>query len=285
MRKLILTRRKSFVACLVTMKVYLEDHENSDLVINKIPCRFLGTLKNGQTAEFEIDQNERKLFVISDRLSKNYCNDFVTVPDGEFDVTLAGQNRYSYVSGNAFRFDGADEDTLANRKKNKSKGWVILAIALLVGFVIGFVQGILEDRPSSVSKTFTEAGISITLPENFEKFQNEDFDLCYVLGDYSILISKEYFSDMAQSFDAPDQMSAIEYGELICEVNDLDSECRESDGLVLMEYENEDGYAFFVSFHKSADAFFMVQFAVDAADLPEEREQLLLWAKTVSVTP
>ena len=48
MRNLTIVRRKSFVACLAKMKVYIEDPASNELVINKIPCRKLGELKNGE---------------------------------------------------------------------------------------------------------------------------------------------------------------------------------------------------------------------------------------------
>ena len=106
MRNLTIHRTKSFVACLATMKVYIEDPNVCDLVINGLPCRKLGTLKNGETKTFEIEDNFAKLFVIIDRFSKGYCNEFYNIPAGTEDIELSGKNEFNLTTGNAFRFDG-----------------------------------------------------------------------------------------------------------------------------------------------------------------------------------
>ncbi len=43
MRNLIITREKSFVACLGVMKVYIEDRMSPEITINNTPCRKPGT--------------------------------------------------------------------------------------------------------------------------------------------------------------------------------------------------------------------------------------------------
>ena len=47
MRKLTITREKSFVACLNKTKFYIEDENCCDLVIRGVSCRYLGDIKNG----------------------------------------------------------------------------------------------------------------------------------------------------------------------------------------------------------------------------------------------
>ena len=46
MRNLTVKREKSFVACLITMRVFAEDREHGETVIDGTPCRRLGELKN-----------------------------------------------------------------------------------------------------------------------------------------------------------------------------------------------------------------------------------------------
>jgi hypothetical protein len=105
MRNLTIKRTKSFVACLVKMKIYLEDPMASELVINNVPCRKLGELKNGEEKTFVIGENSAKVFVIADTLSRNYCNEYYQLPDGQDDIFLSGKNDFNPASGNAFRFD------------------------------------------------------------------------------------------------------------------------------------------------------------------------------------
>lgn len=136
MRNLTITRRKSFVACLGTAKVYIEDATSGEKTINGISCRQIGTLKNGETQIFSVDEKEQRVFVIFDSMSVDYY----IIPAGAEDVSLSGQCKYNPAAGNAFRFDGVtDEEVLQNRKKNNGKGIVILIIAVIIGFAIGFL--------------------------------------------------------------------------------------------------------------------------------------------------
>ena len=118
MRNLTIKRNKSFVACAVTMKVYIEDPDSTELTINGVNCRKLGTLKNGEEKTFLIEESEAKVFVIVDKFSKDYCNEVYTVPAGEEDVVLTGQHHFNLSNSNAFRFDGvSDRETEAVHKK------------------------------------------------------------------------------------------------------------------------------------------------------------------------
>lgn len=140
MRNLTIQRTKSFVGCLGKFKVYIEDHNSSELEINGVPCRKLGELKNGEEKTFSIDENAQKVFVIADKMSRNYCNDFFNIPAGDTDMYLSGKSHFSPASGNAFRFDGVtDEEVLENRKKSGKKGGLVTVIAVVLGFIMGFL--------------------------------------------------------------------------------------------------------------------------------------------------
>lgn len=143
MRKLTIERRKTFVASLVSMDVYIETPNAGGITINGVQCALLGTLKNGETKTFEISDNAAKVFVIADVISKDYCNDFWQLTEGSEDVTLTGKNKFGMASGNAFRFDNNDNpEALAQRKKNKRKGSWILVVAIIVGVIAGLIGGI-----------------------------------------------------------------------------------------------------------------------------------------------
>lgn len=140
MRKLTIKRTKSFIGCAAKMKIYIEDPASSELTINNVPCRKIGELKNGEEKIFEIGEQAAKIFVIADTLSKEYCNDFYALPEGQDDVYLTGKNRFNLASGNAFRFDNNNnEEALANRKRGTKKGVVVLVVAIVIGFVAGFI--------------------------------------------------------------------------------------------------------------------------------------------------
>ena len=65
MRNLTVKREKSFVACLITMKVFAEDKEHGETVIDGTPCRRIGELKNGEEKTFPIGEDDVKIFVIA----------------------------------------------------------------------------------------------------------------------------------------------------------------------------------------------------------------------------
>ena len=76
MRNLTIKRTKSFVGCLAKMKIYIEDPTSNEMLINNTSCRKIGDLKNGEEKTFQIGEQEAKVFVIADKLSKNYCNEY-----------------------------------------------------------------------------------------------------------------------------------------------------------------------------------------------------------------
>jgi len=86
MRNLTIKRTKSFVACLIKLKVYIEDPSSNEMKINNISCRKLGDLKNGEEKTFLIGDNAAKVFVIADSLSKGFCNEYYSLPEGQEDV-------------------------------------------------------------------------------------------------------------------------------------------------------------------------------------------------------
>ena len=105
MRKLIFTRRKTFIACLGKLKVYMCDATSNEIVINNYNCRLLGVVKNGETVTFEIPNEEIRLFGIWGKMSKNYCNGTTVIPAGNDDVILGGIATYNPITGNPFQFD------------------------------------------------------------------------------------------------------------------------------------------------------------------------------------
>jgi len=144
MRNLTIKRTKSFVGCLAKMKVYIEDAASSEIIINNVPCRKIGELKNGENKAFQIGAESVRIFVIADKVSKGFCNEFYVIPEGEDDVLLAGACKFNPASGNAFQFDNNDnEAVLKNRKHNTHIGIIILIIACIVGFCVGYLVGLL----------------------------------------------------------------------------------------------------------------------------------------------
>ena len=284
MRKLTITRRKTFVASLGKMKVYIEDPMDGEIYISGVYCRQLGTLKNGEVASFEIGEGAAKVFVIADKMSKNYCNDYFPIPEGDFDVYLSGINRLDPIVGNAFRFDGTPtEEVIANRKKATKKGVPIFVVSLVVGIILGVVlstsllSGIFEPDP----QTFSVEGFSITLTDEFEEFDEEYFDAAYSTDEVAVLVLNEKYS----VYPELRSISAKEYAELFIEIHELTAKVKQNGGLTFVEYsaKGSDGETYrFVSYiYKGDKSFYLVQFGVLAENYADYSELISEWAKTV----
>lgn len=285
MRNLIIKRNKSFVGCLMKLKVYIEDPMSNDLTINGVSCRKLGTLKNGEEAVFKIDSNSAKVFVIADKLSKGYCNEFFTVPAGENDFFLTGQCKYNPATGNAFRFDNVvDEEVLANRKKGTKIGIIVLIVAIIVGFAIGFIKNsdIFDSTPEA--KEFTVEEMQITLTDEFMNIPMGDFDACYGTEDVAVLVLREDF-DLLDGFG---DYTLEEYGQLLLQTYELEgiTELQTVEGVTYFEYEADtdenETYYYFSTIYKSNDAFWSIQFAVLTEDADYYIPYFIEWAKTIT---
>lgn len=286
MRNLTIKRTKSFVACLGKMKVYIENPAFGDTLINDVPCSKIGELKNGEEKTFVIGENEAKVFVIADTLSKNYCNDFYKLPAGTEAVYLSGKNRYNPASGNAFRFDGVvDEEILQNRKKGSRKGLIIVIAAVIVGMIIGFTtsrdwNALFSTKP----EVFTYDDMAITLTNQFTEKSMEGFTVCYDSSDVAVLSLEESF-DLLEGFE---NYTLEEYGELVLQSNSFESELQSDNGLTYFEYEYTDPetdvmYTYFTSLYKTSDSFWMIQFATPE-DYESYRPTFIEWAQAVEFT-
>ena len=283
MRNLTILREKSFVACLAKMKVYIEDSA-AELTIGGTPCRMLGTLKNGEQKTFSVEEDARRIYVIADTVSKEYCNEVYELPAGTEDIALSGRNCYEPSRGNAFRFaDNNSEAALQQRKRGKKIGWLVLIGAVLVGFVIGLAISLFGSG-SAKPKTFTNEGISMTLTSDFVPVEAEGFLLCYSTPETAAFVVKEPFSAYAEL----ETFSLDRYTGLVISTNQLDSQLgHTASGIPYYDYQGTDGsatIAFRAYTYRTEDAFWIVQFGTDADKIEAMYAQFDAWADTVTFT-
>ena len=286
MRNLTIKREKSFVGSLVKMKIYIEDPTSNEMRINDIPCRKIGDLKNGEEKTFQIDEQKAKIFVIADNLSKNYCNEFYQLPEGQESIFLSGKNKFNPANGNAFRFDNNEsEESIANRKRGARKGILIFIVAIIVGAVAGYLitSGLfLNDTPDP--KDFSSDGMTITLTDEFIKAGVEEYTVAYDSKNVAVFALKEEFS-LADGFQ---NYTLEQYGDLVIQNNNLSSSKIENiEGLTAFEYEftnpdTKDTYKYFSFVYKTNDAFWIVQFATLTENVDEYSSKIFEWAKTIS---
>lgn len=286
MRNLTIQRTKSFVACLVKVDIYIEDHMSYDTYINNIPCRKLGELKNGEVKTFSVLEDAAKVFVIIDQLSKNYCNEYYNLPAGQEDIFLIGKNRFNPASGNAFRFDGiADRDIQDNRKKGSKKGLIVLLIACIIGIAIGVLVNLYLITRTVKPKDYSADGMSITLTNQFKEVDSDVFVACYETPAVSVMTMKEEF-ELEEGFG---NLTLEEYGEGLIMYNEQSarSELMEDGDLLYFIYDDifDHKYYTWVTYvYKSDDAFWYVDFVTLKEDAEAYREAISEWARTVRFT-
>ncbi len=286
MRNLTIHRRKSVVGSLMKDQVYIQDEVAGDLVIEGVTCRKLGDLKNGEQKTFQIDEAERKVFLIADKLSKDYCNGAVTVPAGQEDVQFAGAHAF-VLGSNPFRFDGVplSEEQQKKQKKNGRKGLLIFICALVVGAVAGMLLsgglfGAKIDVSTMEPKTFTKEPFRITLTDGFRETDLEGYFACYESKTAFVFVLREEKSLLTCS-------SLDEYGQLILEANGKEDLTVNKTGSFLwfsytQEVEGQDIY-YITTCHESQDAYWIVNFATPATNQEKFSERFIQWATTVTL--
>ncbi len=285
MRNLTIKRAKSFVGCISKMKIYIEDHTSSEMIINNTPCRKIGDLKNGEEKTFQIGEQEAKVFVIADKLSISYCNEYYQLPGGQEDIFLSGKNKFNPANGNSFRFDNNEsEEIITNRKRSTRKGMIVLIISIVVGAVIGYLisSGLLLSKTPEV-KTFSSNGMSITLTDEFKETDIGNFTVVYDSKNVAVFALKEAFV-LAEGFE---DYTLEQYADLVIQANNFGSvEIKNVDGLTYFEYEftnpeTNDDYKYFSYVYKANDAFWLIQFATLTENIGQYSQQITTWANSV----
>ena len=238
MRKLTIKREKSFVACLVSLKVFVADSKAGLVKINGVLCRKIGTIKNGEEKTFEIGEEATRVFVIADSMSKDFCNDYYDIPEGSEDVYLSGRNKYNPLNGNAFRFNGNElsAEVVENRKKATKKGTIILVASIVLGVIVGALSGSgVLSKLNVKEKTFADSGMKIVLTTEFDEVDYEGYTVCYGSEDVAVFALKEAFSD----FEGAEDYTLNEYGELVIENNRLSRKVTERNRASVIVFNGE----------------------------------------------
>ena len=283
MRNLTIKRNKSFVGCFAKIKIYIEDAESAELTINNTPCRKIGELKNGEVKTFEIGEQALKVFAIADAASRNICFDCFELSEGTVDVFLSGKNLFNPATGNAFIFDNNNnEKAIAERKKAKRKGTLIIIASLIVGVIIGLIRGGVFDKGPQ-PKQFTYGEMSITLTDDFIESEYEKNDFMYESRNIAVFGLREDFN-AAEGFG---DNTLEQYANIVLQNNEHTSHKITSlDNCVYYYYDFEvpdakDTFRYFTFMYKSDKAFWLIQFAVSVDNVDSYEPQIMQWAKSV----
>lgn len=283
MRKLTITRRKTFVGCAGKMKVYIQD-KAGDTTIGEETYSKLGELKNGATETYEIDSSAAKVYVIADRVSKEWCNDCYSLPEGSEDINLSGINCFNPAVGNPFRFDDNDnEETKAARKVSLKKGILFTIVAMLIGIIIGYVgMTALLGGFGGNPKDFKIGEMNITLHDGFEQLYVAGHSCAFDSSDVDVIVDRESYSSESEyykNFDAED------YANAIISSNSLDASVVNDGGLCYFIYNGtgKDGvsYSFYAYTFKTESSFWLVQFAVNQSSAYRWADKIADWAGSI----
>ena len=286
MRNLTIKREKCFIAAVSKIKIYAEVETGGELTIKGTPCRKIGEIKNGEEKTFEIENNAAKIFVIADKLSKNFCCEYYQLPEGEEDISLTGKCHFDFFAGNSFRFENNNSDEVVSfRKKNRRRGVGIMSAVIAVCIIIGVGAGFFVAKSQiSGAKNFSADGLTITLTGDFwESNISSIFNSVYDSNDIAVFTLKEQFTLL----EGLEDYTVDNYIDLMVKNSDITSiEKKSKDGLTWFEYtyENtstEEVYRYFIYVYKTDDAFWSVQFALLDEKADAYRNEIFNWAKSV----
>ncbi len=291
--------------------VYLEDPEGSSL-IRDLPCVLLGELQPGQEQSFAISQEAAALFVLEDPENPELPVALYPLSAGEEDLHLEGQLVPDLQGCPVFCFDGAEaqEESLlqevsellseeapaetlpsdaelvyaipAAKKKKFNPLWVILPLAV-VGILAAAIIVLLSILGGGTD--FSCDGMTITLDKSFEEVPDTGFAGCFESPETAVFVLREDFSLMPGLEDFPLE----EYASLVLQNNQVgtDTQLQNKDGLYWFEYDFDNlaegkTYHFYVYTFKSADAFWLVQFATPVELAEAQADDIEKWVGSVS---
>lgn len=286
MRNLTIKRTKCFVGCLTPLKVYIEDQASDEIVIGGTPCRKLGTVKNGEEKTFEIEERALKVFVIADKLSKNYCNDFYQLPEGQAPISLSGRPHFNLFTGNSFRFDNNDNKAaIKNRKRSLRKGLIIFVAFFVICAVAGYFGVAIYKKGSAKAerKEFSSNGMSITLTKEFKEIEYAGFIAAYNSPNVAVAALREAFYTLAPRFD---NTTEYQYAKMVLQNNGATALIKTTDDMVNFEYDKinpstQTSYHYIAYVYRASDAFWLVQFVTVGDKAADYAESIRSWAKSV----
>lgn len=197
---------------------------------------------------------------------------------------------YSIYTYPSYSTDTAERSIATYPFKRAKANKKILIITFIVTFIVMFSlqffgNDLIHKMLSGQEKTFTKAGMTITLTSDFDEEDNISQTATYVSNQYIVVILKEDFSTLSQ-LNISSDFSLNEYAKNIISGNSVDSKVQEKDGVVYFIYNKKlsgKDFSYFEVVLKGSDAFWDVTFACETKDLESSQAQFLNWAKTVEL--
>ena len=290
------------MGALNVLKIYIEDRYIPEIYINGVPCRKIGTVKNGATETFKIPNKTLKVFAIWNKTTRNISNDYYELPEGEADVFLSGRATSNLLRFNPFKFDG-NENTEGEELRSKAFKKSVLALALVVVgvfLVFGIVRaGVFDswvdpDRPiyddvpewdeTAQSEDFKVDDFQITLNKNFAVSSGDGYVAVLESSRVTVFLVRETFERFPQFKD----ITREEYMQKLIDANKDKIKSHEviDDGTLYGFLSTRLGamgeeYTVYSYIYKTDTAFWFVQFKVLSTYVEEFEPHVLQWAKSI----
>lgn len=284
MRYLTIQRKRNIVGCVRALKVYIEDPQADDLEINGVRCRLLGALTNGKKTDFRVSEAAARVFVIDDEAKADGCDGY-PLPAGPESVTISGRCVLCRGKGKAFRFDGLDPEGDRKRRRNMLLTAGIAALVVVAVCVAAAVMEATAKPAVSDPYTYFIDDLQITLTQDFSEFDAQGYERAFDSEHVALMILQEEFTLM----EGLEDYTVIQYGELVLgnNQNTKNDGLQTKNGVLYFEYEKEnaqDGemYHYIVTMYKGPDAFWMIQYIVDAGEVNHYRDYIFEWAASVT---
>ena len=196
MRNLTVLRKNAMPGAKKAVEVYIEDRENSEIEIEDVPCRKLGTVQSGEQKTFSVPETKAAVYVLDLFPEVALTGDKTTIPQGDTALYLVGKCRIGPDA--PFRFSGPATADAPKYKPMSAKKGLIVAIAFAAAFLAPLLLKLMPSSGSQLDttlqepiKTYEEAGVSIDLPQNFQKTELDGYELIYSTMDAAAYFKKE----------------------------------------------------------------------------------------------
>ncbi len=139
---------------------------------------------------------------------------------------------------------------------------------------------------AAASKTFSQNGFTITLTEDFTPVNYGAYTAAFQSEEVFLVALEEKFIYF-EGNDIGAESSLTEYAQFLINANGIDAKVETDSDLVYYVYEIFDidtlkpMTAFLAAVYKTEDAFWLLQFAADAEDFEDCKEDILTYAKSV----
>lgn len=155
-----------------------------------------------------------------------------------------------------------------------------VALVLILALVL---SGCALLYKKATPKTFSKAGMSITLTSDFVEKEHVSFTVVYSSTESAVLVIKEEFS-LAQDFEGFDDLTLSEYCQLVIDNNKINAEVKTDNDLTYYENEytaNGKEYKYFCPVLKSDDAFWFFQFYCEKGIYDKHADSFIEWTKSI----